>query len=127
MTSSDLLALAVFTMSYAMIAKRMNATVLTAPMLFLGFGFLLSQTGLMAGGTAEHALHVVAEVYADQILVIAINTVWISAVLHGLSALPGAQWYARQVAAMGRCAETRPIETSAKPLVTRNAPDMAGR
>lgn len=80
--------------------------------------------------TALFALLVVAKVehtYADQILVIAINTVWISAVLHGLSALPGAQWYARQVAAMGPCAETRPIETSAKPLVTRKVPDMAGR
>lgn len=71
--------------------------------------------------TALFALLVVEKIdhqYADPILAIAINAVWISALLHGLSAMPGAKWYAARVARMGDCAEIQPIETSAKPLNT---------
>ena len=74
--------------------------------------------------TALFALLVVPQVdheLAEPILTVAINAVWISALLHGLSAQPGAKWYAARVAAMGDCAETKPIETSAKPLVTKDA------
>ena len=73
--------------------------------------------------TALFALLVVPQVdheLAEPILTVAINAVWISALLHGLSAQPGAKWYAARVAAMGDCAETKPIETSAKPLVTKD-------
>lgn len=55
---------------------------------------------------------------AEPILALAINAVWISALLHGLSAVPAAKWYAAKVDAMGECAEVEKIETSAKPLVT---------
>lgn len=55
---------------------------------------------------------------AEPILAIAINAVWISALLHGLSATPAARWYAAKVGAMGPCPETEPITVSAKPLVT---------
>ncbi len=55
---------------------------------------------------------------AEPILALAINTMWISALLHGLSAAPGAKWYAARIKAMGDCAESKPIEGSAKPLVT---------
>lgn len=34
--------------------------------------------------------------YADPVLMIAINTVWISALLHGLTAAPAAAWYGRK-------------------------------
>ena len=34
--------------------------------------------------------------YADAILMIAINTVWISALLHGMTAAPAARWYGRK-------------------------------
>ncbi|MEM8492018.1 MAG: cation:proton antiporter [Pseudomonadota bacterium] len=47
--------------------------------------------------TALFALLVVHEAgheYADTILIIAINAVWISALLHGITAAPGANWYA---------------------------------
>ncbi|MEM9027237.1 MAG: cation:proton antiporter [Pseudomonadota bacterium] len=72
--------------------------------------------------TALFALLVVGQIdhpYAEPILAIAINAVWISAVLHGLSALPGARLYAARVADMGDCAERMPAKVSAKPLVTR--------
>lgn len=71
--------------------------------------------------TALFALLVVEQIdhqYAEPILAIAINAVWISALLHGLSAMPGARWYAGRVARMGDSAETEPVDASAKPLPT---------
>ena len=59
---TGLLIAAVFTAAFSMIAKRLSATVLTAPMIFLGFGFALSETGLMPHGDAEASLHLVAEI-----------------------------------------------------------------
>lgn len=107
----------------------------TAPMVFVALGIVLSQTGLMAPGSLEAVLHPVAELalvvlfallivdqishgLGEQVLHLAVNTIWISALLHGVIAAPGARWYRRKVAAMAPCAETQPIETSAKPLVT---------
>lgn len=49
--------------------------------------------------TALFALLIVGDInhtYADTVLVIAINAVWMSALLHGMSAAPGARWYAKQ-------------------------------
>jgi NhaP-type Na+/H+ or K+/H+ antiporter len=48
--------------------------------------------------TALFALLIVGDIndaYAETVLVIAINAVWISALLHGISAAPGAAWYAK--------------------------------
>lgn len=42
---------------------------------------------------------------------IAINAVWISAILHGVTAASGARWYAKTIGHMGPCAETT-AETS---------------
>lgn len=73
--------------------------------------------------TALFALVVVQKIshdFAEPILALAVNAVWISALLHGLSALPGAKWYAARIKTMGDCAETEPIDASAKPLVTRH-------
>lgn len=50
--------------------------------------------------TALFALLIVGDInvaYSDTVLVIAINAVWISALLHGISAAPGAAWYAKHV------------------------------
>jgi len=61
--------------------------------------------------TALFALIVIEEINPDfgtPILHLAVNAVWISALLHGLTAVPGAKWYAAQIAKMGECAETRP-------------------
>jgi len=59
---TGLLVLAVFTVGYTMIARRLSATVLTAPMLFIALGYLLSLTGLLPGEEAEEAMHLVAEI-----------------------------------------------------------------
>jgi NhaP-type Na+/H+ or K+/H+ antiporter len=58
---AGLLLLALFTIAYSLLAKRLASTIVTAPMLFLGFGFLLSTTGLMPQAGAEQALDLVAE------------------------------------------------------------------
>ncbi len=50
--------------------------------------------------TALFALLVVGDInvaYAEPVLMIAINAVWISALLHGMSAAPYAAWYAKKV------------------------------
>jgi NhaP-type Na+/H+ or K+/H+ antiporter len=68
--------------------------------------------------TALFALLVVPQVdheLAEPILALAINTVWISALLHGFSAQPGARWYAARIRAMGECAETQPDDRATNP------------
>lgn len=50
--------------------------------------------------TALFALLVVDQLgpeFGDQVLDVAVTTVWISAVLHGITARPGAHWYARRL------------------------------
>ena len=58
----------------------------------------------------------IGEEFSEPVLALAVNAVWISALLHGLSALPGAKWYSAKIKLLGRCAETEPIDQSAKPL-----------
>lgn len=50
-----------FTVSFSMIANRLSKTILTAPMIFLGFGFAMSQTGILPVLAMEETLHLVAE------------------------------------------------------------------
>ncbi len=91
-----------------------------APVTRLFFGWF----GPRGLATALFALLVVDQVpdeYGEQILYLAVNAVWISALLHGLSAAPAARWYGAQVARMGDCAETEAIEASAKPIQTTKA------
>jgi len=54
--------LAIFTAGFAMLARRIADTVLTAPMIFIVFGYAMSFSGLFPQPMAEHALHVVAEI-----------------------------------------------------------------
>lgn len=73
--------------------------------------------------TALFALLVLEQIkhdLAEPVLALAINAVWISALLHGLSAVPAAKWYAAKVRAMGACPEAEEIESSAKPLITHD-------
>ncbi|MEP3828362.1 MAG: cation:proton antiporter, partial [Lentilitoribacter sp.] len=60
--TTALLIICLFTVCFCMIAKRVSKTILTAPMVFIGFGFLMAQTGVMPTGEAEHLLHLVAEI-----------------------------------------------------------------
>ena len=74
--------------------------------------------------TALFALLVVPQIshdLAEPILALAVNAVWISALLHGLSAQPGAKWYAARIKKSGDCPETKPVKISAKPLITRHS------
>jgi NhaP-type Na+/H+ or K+/H+ antiporter len=62
--------------------------------------------------TALFALLVLPQInheYAEIILVISINAVWISALLHGLSAAPGAKFYSKLIANKEHHEETQPM------------------
>lgn len=68
----------------------------TKPITRLFFGWF----GPRGLATALFALLIVGDInhaYADAVLAVAINAVWISALLHGLSAAPGAKWYASTI------------------------------
>ncbi len=60
--TSGLLILALFAAAFAMAGQRLSRSVITAPMAFLGLGYLLSTTGILPGDDMEAALHLVAEV-----------------------------------------------------------------
>jgi len=112
------------------------AIILTSLFIVRPLAIWLSLTGTDASGatrlffgwfgprglaTALFALVVLQEIdqdVAEPVLMLAVNAVWISALLHGMTAVPGANWYAAKVRAMGECPEIQPIETSAKPLRT---------
>lgn len=67
----------------------------TVTRLFFGwFGPRGLATALFALLVAEELNHE----YARAVIVLAVNAVWISALLHGITASPGANWYARKVA-----------------------------
>ncbi|MDH3582550.1 MAG: hypothetical protein OEM91_18250 [Hyphomicrobiales bacterium] len=89
-----------------------------APLTRLFFGWF-GPRGLATALFALLVVEKISEELAEPVLALAANAVWISALLHGVSAMPAARWYAARVAAMGPCAEIEKIETSAKPLVTR--------
>jgi len=59
-------------------------------------------TALFALLVMENLPHVLGQ----DILHLAINTVWISSILHGVTAAPGARWYAAKTKQMAPCAET---------------------
>ncbi len=68
-----------------------------APVTRLFFGWY----GPRGLATALFALLIVGDIniaYAEPVLATAVNAVWISALLHGVTAAPGATWYARKVA-----------------------------
>jgi NhaP-type Na+/H+ or K+/H+ antiporter len=67
--------------------------------------------------TALFALLIVGYInraYSELVLVIAINAVWISAVLHGVSAAPGAAWYAKRVSDDGSAVSSSVISKTDK-------------
>ena len=76
--------------------------------------------GLATALFALVALTEVSHELAEPILAIAVNAVWISALLHGVTAAPAARWYAKLIQRRGPCPETQKIETSAKPLKTHS-------
>jgi NhaP-type Na+/H+ or K+/H+ antiporter len=59
---SGYLIIAGFLVAFSMVANRISKTIITAPIVFLGFGVLVSQTGLLPDAGTEAALHTVAEI-----------------------------------------------------------------
>jgi len=51
-------------------------------------------------------------VLAAKVLHLAVNAVWISAILHGLTAAPGAKWYADRIRHLRQGGETEAVESS---------------
>jgi NhaP-type Na+/H+ or K+/H+ antiporter len=90
-----------------------------APVTRLFFGWF-GPRGLATALFALLIVERVASEIAEPVVALAVNAVWISALLHGLSAAPAARRYGALVSAMGECPETMKIESSAKPLVTRH-------
>lgn len=82
-----------------------------APVTRLFFGWF----GPRGLATALFALLVVDQLpheIGEDVLHLAVNAVWISAVLHGLTATVGAKWYANRLQKMDQSAEMIPIEPS---------------
>jgi NhaP-type Na+/H+ or K+/H+ antiporter len=90
-----------------------------APVTRLFFGWF-GPRGLATALFALLIVERVASEIAEPVVALAVNAVWISALLHGLSAAPAARRYGALISAMGECPETMKIESSAKPLVTRH-------
>ncbi len=90
-----------------------------APVTRLFFGWF-GPRGLATALFALLILEQVSDELAEPVLALAVNAVWISALLHGVSATPAAKWYARKITLMGKCPEVEDIESSAKPLITRD-------
>lgn len=81
--------------------------------------------------TALFALLVVDQLdhqIGEQVLYLAVNAVWISAALHGLTAAPGAAWYARRIKAKSQAAgaEDRTAEKQAHTPSTKAFKDRMG-
>lgn len=84
-----------------------------APVTRLFFGWF----GPRGLATALFALLVVEQIsdeYGEHILHIAVNAVWISALLHGLSAAPAAKWYGAKTARMDEFADAQEIDKDAE-------------
>ncbi len=54
--------LCIVTVGYALVAKRLSSTIVTAPMIFLGLGVVFATSGFITPETGEALLHPVAEV-----------------------------------------------------------------
>ena len=52
----------VFLFAFCLIANRLSRTLLTAPLVFIAFGLLVSETGFLPPGGTEASLHLVAEI-----------------------------------------------------------------
>lgn len=87
----------------------------TTKLFFGWFGPRGLATALFALLVAKQLDHETAE----QVVHLAINTVWISALLHGVTAAPGARWYANVVAGAGDCAETQSVPPLVAPQKSR--------
>jgi NhaP-type Na+/H+ or K+/H+ antiporter len=82
----------------------------TTKMFFGWFGPRGLATALFALLVMENLPHALGQ----DILHLAINAVWISAILHGVTAAPGARWYGAKTKQMAPCAETSHNNSTSK-------------
>ncbi len=95
-----------------------------APATRLFFGWF----GPRGLATALFALLIVSQIghpYAEPILAIAINAVWISALLHGVSAMPAGKFYAQLVTRKGSCKETEPMVVPFEDTLRQMKPEVS--
>lgn len=62
MTETGMLIICLVAFGFTLIARRLSSSIITAPMLFISIGALLSYTSLVDAEAAEHSLHLVAEI-----------------------------------------------------------------
>ena len=79
-----------------------------APLTRIFFGWF-GPRGLATALFALLVVEMIPHELGEQLLHIAVNTVWISALLHGISAAPAARWYGHKVSLVGDCAETETV------------------
>jgi NhaP-type Na+/H+ or K+/H+ antiporter len=86
-----------------------------SPMTRIFFGWF-GPRGLATALFALLVVDMIPHELGETLLHIAVNAVWISALLHGITAAPAARWYGRKVSAMGECPENLPIQDRMKPV-----------
>lgn len=62
MSETGILLLCVSAFAFTLIGRRVSSSIITAPMIFLGLGYLLVSTNIFDSEAAEESLHLVAEV-----------------------------------------------------------------
>ena len=91
-----------------------------SPVTRLFFGWF-GPRGLATAVFALIVTDLVARDVSDWLLALAVNTVFISAVLHGLSAAPLGRWYAAYLSRRPDCPEQTTKPQTAKPLPTERS------
>ena len=84
MATTTLLIFAIAFFAYSLVAKRLSSTLITGPMLFLGFGFLLSPSGfsLIDVGVQNEGLHLLVELTLVLVLFADAATITVTALNH---------------------------------------------
>lgn len=85
-----------------------------SPLTRIFFGWF-GPRGLATALFALLVVEMIPHELGETLLHIAVNTVWISALLHGVTAAPAATWYGRTITGLGSCPETQPIHDKAMP------------
>lgn len=92
-----------------------------APLTRAFFGWF-GPRGLATALFAFTAVPQIDGIWGEKVLHLALNAVWISVLLHGITAAPGARLYARLITARWPRAEMRPIRGSAIRLKAHKSP-----
>ncbi|HEX5847862.1 MAG TPA: hypothetical protein VFY59_01595 [Rubrobacter sp.] len=89
----DLIVLACVVFAFAIVSRRLEGTIITAPIVFVLAGVLLGSSGL----DVVEAPRLTGR---DEIMMVVASTVLLSVLLHGVTAAPLSAAYARRVQRM---------------------------